>query len=190
MQLLQECTAESPDSIVKWIPFTFFSFRGKLKHWEIEMISGFHRQKNSWSRIEGFWITLMNRPSFNSQLLSRVFHNHLPVMSSEPLVLSHLLGKERQCRWAALAHQRRAHPLQSSSSRVVRRSNSYSPGRHEGAGLHGFVSLLILETVARCTKEHATIHVKKRLVSEISLKVPVGTVGSGRSRYTSLEAEP
>ena len=74
--------------------------------------------------------------------------------------------------------------------RVVRKSNSYSPRRHKGAGLRGFVSLLILETIAQCTEEHATIHAKKRLVSEISLQVPVGTVGSGHSRYSSLEAGP
>ena len=52
----------------------------------------------------------MNRPSFDSQLLTRVFRNHVPVMSSEPLALSHLLGKERQCRWAALAHQQARPP--------------------------------------------------------------------------------
>lgn len=132
----------------------------------------------------------MNRPSFDSQLLSQVFRNHVPVMSSEPLALSHLLGKRGSVGGPPSPTSRRAHPLESSSSRVVRKSNGYSPGRHEGAGLRGFVSLLILETIARCTEEHATIHAKKRLVSEISLEVPVGTVGSGHSRYSSLEAGP
>ena len=52
----------------------------------------------------------MNRPNFNSQLLSRVSLNHPSVMSSEPLALSHLPRKERQCRWASLAPQQARSP--------------------------------------------------------------------------------
>lgn len=59
-----ECTANSPDSVIKRIPFACLPFQKKIeasRGWNNPQIP--ETKNQSWNRIEDFWVTLMTRPS-------------------------------------------------------------------------------------------------------------------------------